>query len=206
MRERKPIQLMLRLPSIGPQCSLQVRLFNGLTIRRQFEPQSTLSENVRPWISQQRTDGDTPYTLKQIVTPLPSRTITLTEEEETLQSLGLLPSATLVMVPIQGYTGAYASDQGMVSKAVALGYNAASTGGNMLVGALGTVLGFGRATGSTGESPPHNSNEHLGAVATGEGMRFRTMRRQDDDTEHQFYNGNQVQRVAPLPTVLFTSS
>ncbi|KAI4248427.1 MAG: hypothetical protein L6R40_000986 [Gallowayella cf. fulva] len=105
---------------------------------------------------------------------------------------GLLPSATLVMVPIQGYTGAYASDQGMVSKAVALGYNAASTGGNMLVGALGTVLGFGRATGSTGESPPHNSNEHLGAVATGEGMRFRTMRRQDDDTEHQFYNGNQL--------------
>ncbi|KAL8799406.1 MAG: hypothetical protein Q9200_007551, partial [Gallowayella weberi] len=178
----------------GQQCSLQVRLFDGVTIRGKFSPQASLGRDIRTWISEQRTDGDTPYTLKQIVTPLPSRTITISEEEESLQSLGLLPSATMVMVPIQGYTGAY-SDQGIVGKAVAMGYNAASTGGNMIVGALGTVLGFGRATPNTGESPSER-NEHRQPLAAGEGIKFRTMQRRDDSPDHQLYNGNQVTKLS----------
>ncbi|KAL8733612.1 MAG: hypothetical protein Q9166_002021 [cf. Caloplaca sp. 2 TL-2023] len=174
------------------QCALQVRLFNGVTIRGRFEPQATLSKDIRTWIAEQRTDGDTPFTLKQIVTPLPSRTITISEEEESLQSLGLLPSATLVMVPIQGYTGAYASGQGIVGKAVSLGYNAASTGRNMLVGALGTVLGFGRAV-PNNEEPTPNENPGQAQAAVGEGVRYRTLRsQQEEDTDHQLYNGNQV--------------
>ncbi|KAL8681490.1 MAG: hypothetical protein Q9224_003243 [Gallowayella concinna] len=185
----------------GQHCSLQVRLFDGVTIRGKFPPEASLDRDIRTWISEQRTDGDTPYTLKQIVTPLPSKTITISEEKESLQSLGLLPSATMVMVPIPGYTGAY-SGQGIVGKAVAMGYNVASTSGNMVVGALGTVLGFGRATPSTGQSPPSESNEHWGPVLAGEGMKFRTMRRRDDDADHQLYNGNQVTRLS----LDFTSS
>ncbi len=182
------------------RCSLQIRLFNGFTIREKFEPQQTLSKDIRPWIAEQRTDGDSPYTLKQIVTPLPSRTITISEEEQSLQSLGLMPSATLVMVPIQGYTNAYTSDQGIVGRAVSLGYNAASTGGNMVLGTLGTVLGFGRATtGSEDAGGREDSNAMSGAAAASEGTRFRTLR-QKEDTDHQLYNGNQVLlRSFPLP-------
>ncbi|KAL8862298.1 MAG: hypothetical protein Q9178_001307 [Gyalolechia marmorata] len=169
------------------RCSLQIRLFNGFTIREKFAPQQTLSKDIRPWIAGQRTDGDSPYILKQIVTPLPSRTITISEEEQSLQSLGLMPSATLVMVPIQGYTNAYTSDQSIVGKAVSLGYNAASAGGNMVLGTLGTVLGFGRAEDAGGRE---DSNATSGAAAASEGTRFRTLR-QNEDTDHQLYNGNQ---------------
>ncbi|KAL8643754.1 MAG: hypothetical protein Q9226_008142 [Calogaya cf. arnoldii] len=180
----------------GQQCSLQIRLFNGLTIRGKFAPEETLSRNIRTWIAEQRTDGDTPFTLKQIVAPSPSRTITISEEEQSLQSLGLLPSATLVMVPIQGYTNAYTSDRGILGKAVSMGYNAASAGGNLVTGALGTVLGFGRATaGSEQASAPDVSSATSGPARTREDTRFRTMRQSEDneDTDHQLYNGNQVQ-------------
>ncbi|KAI4238094.1 MAG: hypothetical protein LQ349_001332 [Xanthoria aureola] len=176
----------------GQQCSLQIRLFNGLTIRGKFAPQATLSKNVRTWIAEQRTDGDTPFTLKQIVAPSPSRTITISEEEQSLQSLGLLPSATLVMVPIQGYTNAYTSDQGIIGKAVSMGYNAASASGNLVAGALGTVLGFGRATAES-EDTSHrdDSSATSGPAQAGESARVRTLRPRED-TDHQLYNGNQL--------------
>ncbi|KAI4264592.1 MAG: hypothetical protein L6R42_000296 [Xanthoria sp. 1 TBL-2021] len=176
----------------GQQCSLQIRLFNGLTIREKFAPQETLSKNVRTWIAEQRTDGDTPFTLKQIVAPSPSRTITISEEEQSLQSLGLLPSATLVMVPIQGYTNAYTSNEGIVGKAVSMGYNAASAGGNMVAGALGAVLGFGRATTESEQvSTPDDSSAASGPARASESTRFRTLRPRED-TDHQLYNGNQL--------------
>ncbi|KAL8738034.1 MAG: hypothetical protein Q9181_001102 [Wetmoreana brouardii] len=181
------------------QCSLQVRLFNGATIRGKFAPEQTLGNDVRTWIAEQRTDGDSPFTLKQILTPMPNKTIAISEEEESLQSLSLLPSATLVMVPIQGYTGAYPSDQGMVGRAVSAGYNAASFGGSMLKGAMGTFFGFGRATPSDRgpateeQSPEDSSSTYSRTVAEGEGVKFRTLRRQGEgDTDHQLYNGNQV--------------
>ncbi|KAL8644832.1 MAG: hypothetical protein Q9210_007048, partial [Variospora velana] len=81
------------------QCSLLVRLFDGTTIRGKFEPDQTLGNVVRAWIAEQRADGDSPFTLKQVLTPLPNKIITMSEECESLQSLGLLPSATFVIVP-----------------------------------------------------------------------------------------------------------
>ncbi|KAI4123648.1 MAG: hypothetical protein LQ338_005164 [Usnochroma carphineum] len=182
-------------------CSLQVRLFDGTTIRSKFAPDQTLGNAVRTWIAEQRTDGDTPFTLKQILTPLPNKTITISEEEESLQSLGLLPSATLVMVPIQGYTGAYANDQGLIGKAVSAAYNAATAGGTLLKGGLRAISRFGRATGGTQEAvaeEQHDSDTSEGEppAATAAGAKFRTLRRQQDrDTNHPLYNGNQVQEA-----------
>ncbi|KAL8994910.1 MAG: hypothetical protein Q9169_005246 [Polycauliona sp. 2 TL-2023] len=182
----------------GQQCSLQVRLFNGLTIRGKFDPQENLSRNVRAWIAEQRTDGDTPFTLKQIVAPLPSRTITISEEEQSLYSLGFLPSATLVMVPIQGYTNAYASNQGIVGKAVSMGYNAASAGGTLVTGALGSVLQFGRAPAEAEQaSIPEGSSTTPGPTKGSGHPKFGTLR-QREDIDHQLYNGNQVQEASPL--------
>lgn len=172
----------------GPQqCSLQVRLFDGTTIRRKFEPGQSLGNAVREWIAELRTDGDTPFTLKQILTPLPNRTITISEEEESLQSLGLLPSATLVMLPIQGYTGAYATDQGIVGKAVSVGYNAASAGGSLFKGALGTVLGFGRPAANTQETRAEGLNRN-----------DSSHRETHPSKDHQLYNGNQVRSTLAL--------
>ncbi|KAL8963106.1 MAG: hypothetical protein Q9183_005054, partial [Haloplaca sp. 2 TL-2023] len=68
--------------SSARECSLQVRLFNGATIRKKFPAENSLGHDVRSWIAEQRTDGDTPFTLKQIVSPLPNKTITISEEEE----------------------------------------------------------------------------------------------------------------------------
>ncbi|KAL9031650.1 MAG: hypothetical protein Q9196_000321 [Gyalolechia fulgens] len=183
------------------QCSLQIRLFDGTTIRRKFEPQQTLNDDVRPWLAGQRTDGDTPYIFKQILTPQLNRTMSISEEEESLQSLGLLPSATLVIVPIQGYTDVCANNQGMVGKAWSVGYNVASAGGSMFKGALGTVLGIGHATPETqeveserkrDESSSHTNRPRATAAAQ-EGVKYRTLNRQRDGIEdHELYNGNQL--------------
>ncbi|KAI4172300.1 MAG: hypothetical protein LQ346_008626, partial [Caloplaca aetnensis] len=181
------------------QCSLQVRLFDGATIRGRFEPSQTLGSAVRKWIAEHRMDGDSPFTLKQILTPLPTRTITISEEEESLQSLGLLPSATLVMVPIQSYIGAYTSDRGLGGKSIIVGYNAACAGGNLLKGVVGTVLAFGRAEANNqeditrGQDSNGSSRTEYHATAVREGAIIRTLSAQEGrHKEHQLYNGNQL--------------
>ncbi|KAL9012989.1 MAG: hypothetical protein Q9173_002285 [Seirophora scorigena] len=181
------------------QCSLVVRLLDGTTIRGKFGPEQTLGDAVRAWIAEQRTDGDSPFTLKQVLTPLPNRSITMSEENESLQSLDLLPSATFVMVPIQGYIDAYANDQGLLKKAVSVGYNTASASGSLIMGALGTVLGFGQATPNTREAGTEeqrcNDSSYGGChpAASAERANIRTPRPQDNrSSEHQLYNGNQL--------------
>ena len=72
------------------RCAIQVRLFDGSTIRSSFHSSETLSTSVRRWVDQNRTDGETPYILKQVVVPMPSRSITISEEVGSLQSLASL--------------------------------------------------------------------------------------------------------------------
>ena len=178
------------------ECAVQVRLFDGSTIRSRFPSNQTLRGNVRPWIDQIKSD-DIPYTFKQVVTPMPNRTLSILEEEETLQSLGLSPSATLVTVPVQGYTAAYSGGQGMVLKGVSAGYNVISAGAGIVTGALGTFLGLGRAT-VQGTLPDTRDttmrgNAEADTTGTGSGIHIRTLRDQrDDQDDHQLYNGNQV--------------
>ena len=94
-------------PAKSKVCAVQVRLLDGSTIRSRFPSDQTLRTHVRAWVDEQRSDGDVPYTFKQILAPKPNRAITISEEDESLQSLGLTPSATLVMVPVQGSIAAY---------------------------------------------------------------------------------------------------
>ena len=186
------------------QCAVQVRLFDGGTIRSRFSFDATLRSNVRPWIDTHRSDGQIPYTFKQILAPQPNRAISISEEEESLQSLGLVPSATLVMLPVQGYTAAYASEAGLLSRGVSAAYNVVSGGVGLVTGTLGTFLGVG-VGGSPSpsasnpdankQSAPHatSSSRPTDAGTTNAGIRVRTLRDQRDDRdERQFYNGNQV--------------
>ena len=180
------------------ECAVQVRLFDGSTVRGRFPSDGSLRGNVRPFIDREKSD-DIPYTFKQVLTPMPNRTLSISEEEETLQSLGFIPSATLVIVPVQGYTAAYSGGQGIVSKGASAGYNIVSAGAGIVTGAFGTFLGLGRGT-ATGEVPDadaHGSavqgNAGVDAAETGSGINIRTLQDQrDDQNDHQLYNGNQV--------------
>ena len=170
-------------------CALQVRLFDGSTIRKRFPLHETL-QSVRAWINDQGSDGDSPYTLKQILSPLPNRTIHLSEEEESLRSLGFVPSATLVKVPVQGYTTAYEVNQGIIFRGVSAAYGAASAGINVLAGVLGAFLSFGQAARQAEETTPQGQGEAIGSES---GIRIRTLRDQREGQEkHQLYNGNQA--------------
>jgi hypothetical protein len=179
-------------------CAIQVRLLDGHTIRTRFRLDMTLRTDVRAWVDKERSDGESPYTFKQILAPLPNRVLSISEEEENLQLLGLAPSATLVMIPVQGYTDAYGGNQGILFRGAAAGYNAVSTGAGLVTGALGAVLGLGQATAqeegsASRESPaqsPAPGSEYRGSAS---GINIRTLRDQQEcQDDHQFYNGNQV--------------
>ncbi|KAK5020101.1 hypothetical protein LTR60_000838 [Cryomyces antarcticus] len=191
-------------------CALQVRLFDGSTIRTHFEdPQTqTLSTAVRSWIDQHLTNTSSaplpPYTFRQILSPHPNRTLSISEESESLQSLGLTPTATLVIVPIQGYSEAYSSAgaTGLVSRGLAAGYGVASWGLGLVAGALGAVTGVGHAVpepyvaGTEQEGPPNAKKAaQPGPVMEGRAEgRVRTLadQREREGKRQQFYNGNQT--------------
>ncbi len=158
---------------------------------------NTDSEFIHTYRIDQQKSDDVPYTFKLVLTPMPNRTLSISKEEETLQSLGLTPSATLVIVPVQGYIAAYSGGPGIISKGASAGYNVVSAGAGIVTGALGTLLGLGRAT-APGELPDvHETttqgNAEADATGTGPGINIRTLQDQRDGSDdHQLYNGNQV--------------
>ena len=181
-------------PTRSKECAIQVRMFDGSNIRHKFSSDATLRTDVRTWIDKERLDGDIPYTFKQILTPLPNRTLSISDEEESLQSLGLTPSATLIMVPVQGYTAAY-DHQGLVSRGASTGYSVIAGGASMITGALRTVLGLGQATAQTNEPQenPAGSDRVPETRGAGSNINIRTLRDQREGRDgHQLYNGNQV--------------
>ena len=204
-------------PTNSKVCAVQVRLFDGSTIRSRFTSQSTLGSDVRKWVDENRTDGDAPYTFKQILAPLPSRAVTISEEEETLQSLGLTPSATLVMIPVQGFTAAYNGSPSVVSRGVSAGFNAVSggvglvSGGvGMVAGALGTFLGVGQArpTSTEPDSGRLTAQGATNAAARDPAITIRTLRDQQQNRDKQeFYNGNTVRSIhSTIRTLSLTDS
>ena len=170
------------------ECALQIRLFDGSTIRSRFSSQSRLGADVRYWIDEQQS-VDVPYTFKHVLTPLPNKNISITDEEQSLQSLGLTPSATLILVPVQGYTTAYedGTATGIVLRGIAAGYGLVSSGVGIVTGALGSFLGGG------GPTPTQERHENAPPTAhPGPAINVRTLRDQDRRDDQQFYNGNAV--------------
>ncbi|RGP71119.1 hypothetical protein FLONG3_7247 [Fusarium longipes] len=102
----------------GGMTALQVRLFDGSTLRSRFKTHAPLKE-IRQWVDENRNDGAQPYTFKQVLTPLPNKNIDETEEDKAIGELGLSPSSTLVLIPVKRYTSAYDRDsQGIVSRII----------------------------------------------------------------------------------------
>jgi len=174
------------------ECAVQVRLFDGSTIRSRFPSGNTLRTHVRTWVDEQRKDaddGDLPYTFKQILTPLPNRTISISEEEESLQILGLCPSVTMVLVPVKEFTSAYESNGsvGIVSRGVSASVGIVSSGLGLVTGALGSLLWSGTA------EPTQSDNSTADFQSRSTNVNIQSSRdRRDAPEEHQLYNGNNV--------------
>jgi hypothetical protein len=187
--------------------NLQVRLLDGATIRKQFSADATLESNVRPWIDS-HLETKAPYTFKQILAPQPARAISIGEEHGTLRDLELLPSATLVLQPIQAYSDAYESNAGGL---LSLPYNAVTGAYGLVSGTLSGAAnwlrgGFfrpeedegGRTLAQAAQQEARPEEERGPANApraptTRGNMRVRTLADQrDGSVDQQFYNGNSL--------------
>ncbi|KUI62624.1 UBX domain-containing protein 4 [Cytospora mali] len=187
------------------QCAIQVRLFDGSTIRTRLPAKATLAKDVRKWIDEARGDGNTPYTFKVIMTPLPNRTIDpATEEDKTLRELGLAPSSTLVLAPVDrfspAYPGAGAGTSNPLSRLIAA---ILAFLGSILGGIAGALTGSGnrrretRGEGGGGQTSGGELQDRVQGQATGRdaasGSRFKGFENLDDrQRDHQLYNGNSL--------------
>ncbi|OJD16894.1 hypothetical protein AJ78_02992 [Emergomyces pasteurianus Ep9510] len=192
------------------QFRLQIRLFDGSSVRSSFSPTQTIQNDVRPWLDSQRSNIDAPYNLKQILTPLPSRTISVAEEDRTLEELGLGPTANLVMVPVRTYTEAYASvGASLPIRALYAGYGLVTGTAGAVAGAIGSILGMSQGS-ATNTEPAASESQSVAEAPSGVSLRggrngrsnVRTLHDSDDDDREarQFYNGNQVWIYTPNPT------
>ena len=171
------------------ECAVQVRLFDGSTIRSRFPSTGSLLKDVRPWVDGKQ-EGDTPYTFKQVLSPLPNKNIEMSEEEHTFTALGLTPSATLILVPVADYTSAYEGGGGLVSSAASGGYSLISSGFGLVTGALGSLFG-----GSAAPAPPPAPAAASGPSPASASINVRTLgdqRKESKKEDQQFYNGNAV--------------
>lgn len=110
---KSPETKMPSTTKVGEMTYIQVRLFDGSSIRTRFKTASPLKD-ARTWVDESRTDGNTPYTFKQVISPTQNKAIDVTEEKESLGDLGFAPSATLVLIPVPTYASAYGMASGNV--------------------------------------------------------------------------------------------
>ncbi|KAE8360729.1 hypothetical protein BDV27DRAFT_37242 [Aspergillus caelatus] len=196
-KERKP-----QTPTPPKQYRLQVRLFDGSSIRSSFSPSQTIRGDVRPWIDSQPGDEKRPYNLKHILTPLPNRTLTIADEEQTLAELGLGSTANLVMVPINTYTEAYsATGSSLPARAVSSAYGLVSSAVGTATGLVGSFFGYSQPAltpsaapqASTSSTSPSGDGASRSRPSPPRGPIIRTLRDQrNEQDDSQFYNGNQL--------------
>lgn len=119
-------------------CALQIRLFDGSSIKGKFAADADLATAVRTWVREASPAGgaDIPYSFRQILAPKPSRTIEVGEEGRSLGDLGLVPSATLVLVPVEGAVQAYSGNGGYIGSTVNWIGSTAYAFGYSLLGAI----------------------------------------------------------------------
>jgi hypothetical protein len=202
-----------RTPPTSGTCAIQVRLFDGSSIKGRFAHDSTLATAVREWVKETSPAGgaDIPYNFRQILTPNPSRTIEISEEGHTLSDVGLMPTATLVLVPVAGFTEAYSSKNngGIMGSA----YGLISGAYGLANSTLGYLTGYGSGVNSTSggegiymggtadEQEPSNvqgsrmANADSGTAQSGPSrIRVKTMAEQRAESEKgaEFYNGNSL--------------
>lgn len=176
---------------------VQVRTFDGSTLRQTFAPSANITSDIRPWIDSTPSIS-APYNLKLILTPLPNRTIEPAEEDQSLLDLGISGSCTLIMVPVKSYVESYtgSSASGILGSAVSGGYNLVTGTAGAVFGGVKSLLGWSdqsdtaatpasSAAGSVEDSAPSTQSFRVRTLAD---QRMEAAKRKDQ----QFYNGNQL--------------
>ncbi|KAF2820040.1 hypothetical protein CC86DRAFT_334389 [Ophiobolus disseminans] len=201
--------------------NLQVRLFDGRTIRSTFPRTANLQADVRKWVDEEfgklslddpniNNKQLPPYYFRHILAPQPSRELSAGDETQTLGDIDLAPSATLVLVPVKGYTEAYSGGSGgVVGTATGLvggAFGLLSSTVGYVGSTLGSIVGYGTTPATTGaqssqarsssQGPSQSSQQPASTNANAEvtGIRVRTLadQRAREPRDQQFYNGNQL--------------
>jgi hypothetical protein len=205
--------------------ALNIRLFDGRTIRNTFPRSATLQADVRSWVDAEfaklAQDDENinnkqlpPYFFRHILAPAPSRELSAGDEAMELGDIDLAPSATLVLVPVKGYTDAYSGSTGGGIAGAATGIVGGAFGlltstVGYVGSTIGSVIGYGaqqeQGGGSSSSNPgaggrtmgnrPAREPTHDPVLdqATSAGMRVRTLADQRTrEPQQQFYNGNQL--------------
>lgn len=177
---------------------VQVRTFDGTTLRQIFAPSANITSGIRPWIDSTSSQS-VPYNFKLILTPLPNRNVEAAEEEQSLLDLGIKGSCTLVMVPVKSYVESYTGSTagGIVGSAVSGGYNLVTGTASAVFGGAKSLLGWTGQSGATANSTSSaaSSNQEDSGPST-QNFRVRTLADQRIEAakkkDQQFYNGNQL--------------
>lgn len=182
---------------------VQVRTFDGSTLRSTFQRSSTLSADVRPWIDDE-SGINAPYNLKLILAPLPNRSIEASEEEQELSDLGIVGSCTLVMVPVKGYVESYtgSSTGGLLGSAVSGGLGIVTGTAGAVFGGVKSLLGYGTPqtqsstpTSTSASTPPADNGDQSQQESSKARVRTLADHRAESAAkrrDHQLYNGNQL--------------
>ncbi len=183
------------IPSAGSQrrhefCALQVRLFDGSTIRTRLPSSDNVRIDVRRWVDENHDSDGKPYTFRVI---FPNRLIDETEEDQSLEALGLTPSSTLVLVPVEKFSSAYNdTNPGVFRRLLAFILHVF----NMILAFFSTIFtGAPRQEESAGAlGPTPQQRETPGNRDEGRFTGFRNPA--DSQRDYQLYNGNSV---SPVP-------
>ncbi|KAL2831224.1 hypothetical protein BDW59DRAFT_8743 [Aspergillus cavernicola] len=185
-------------PAPGPpaQYRLQVRLFDGSSVRSTFSPSHTIRKEVRHWLDSQM-EEKRPYNLKHILTPLPNQTLTIADEDQSLRELIAGSTATFVMVPIKTYIEAYSDSGPLPVRAASSVYGLVSSVIGTATGYASSLLGYVQTQAVPSQSDSTQSTESQPSNDTQRrprawGPNIRTLRDQEDQDKSQFYNGNQL--------------
>ena len=165
----------IRPSKTSEMTAIQVRLFDGSTIRSRFKSNSTVKD-VRKWVDETRTDGKLPYTFKQLLTPMPSKAVEETEENKQLDETGLSPSSTLILIPVRHFASAYdGASQGIVGRVFAL-----------LLSFFTWILSLVGLGGAPEQAPVRT------IPVAQDKERCRNVQDAQDRRDQQLYNGNSV--------------
>lgn len=193
------------------QCHLQILLFDGSRLRHPFPRHATLRQDVRPWIDASISNSEMPrsalppYTFKQILPSQPARPIPISEEDQPLAFIGLMPNATLVLVPIATFAEAYSGSvgRGVLGQAysgIRWVYGGLASGVNTVAGVVAPYITGGGQAGqaqqagtAAGEAEGDGGTAAAAAVGRAR-VNVRTLADQRAERAEgaQFYNGNSV--------------
>ncbi|KAF9921213.1 hypothetical protein FBU30_008793 [Linnemannia zychae] len=161
---------------------LNIRLFDGSSIRNTFKATDTL-EQVRDWINANQEGEDNAYNIVQLIPPR-----TFTDESKMLRDLELCPSATLVLKKTTTSSLAYGgSSDGAVPTLIGYGWSALGLAGKLASTAYNTISYYNPL--STSDAAPNSpmSNNSSSRSQGDHTSRSAADKKKDRETS---YNGN----------------